>query len=292
MGSCASNSPSETQLNKKINDELKHDKRISRNILDILMVGSYDSLAIDFYTNWKDLDSKNDDNQRNTINQENKLLLVYGYINEINYGSIYNAPNEIYRLISTFIGDHILVNINKIEKYKYELHDTNIELIYFPLDMNGQLKHTVTLFDYVNTLVYVSNVSLFDNWINEDNNITSLHWDIDFFKTFINKRRLFRGHPQILCFTGYKDFKYKIKNNEYNFSEFGINTEDGSRKYRYNDEYAIKIIECIYKMYSDAVFKSYNLDWHIVSVNDRDNVSKIRFDIHHSALMSLLSRGS
>ena len=40
--------------------------------------------------------------------------------------------------------------------------------------MNGQLKHTLTLFDYIKTLVYVSNVSLFDDWIDEDNNTTSL----------------------------------------------------------------------------------------------------------------------
>ena len=286
MGSCVSNV--NTTANDEINNALERDKRMFDWTWHMIMVGSCHSYAMDLYTNWKDMDKRNyNDKQKSNHSNKNEVLL-YGYVRLINSGVI--IPKDICELVLRFISGHILTDINKMDKFKYLLnyddYDTQFELIYFPLDMNGQLKYTYSFFDYIKALIYVSNISLFDEWIDPHKlTSTKLMSDVALFNRMILQFR-FQDYVRILCFTGFDEFKNKLKSiniNTYNFGKYGFPVPK-----KYDDTMDIMdVVRSIKKLYSDTMTdEPFALFWHIVSENDRENVSKIRSDIHQIVFQS------
>ena len=285
MGSCAGISGK--KLNNDVNNEIKNDKERFDGTTHMIMMGSCHSYAIDMYTIWKDIVNDYDSENRKHPNQ-NKLLL-YGYVNSINVDSI--MPKDIYELIHQFMGNHILTHINKIDNHKYSIgiHQP-YELTYFPLSMDGLSKQvkTYSFLDNINCAIWVSNISLFNEWIDDEQKYTPLLLDIDIFHKIMHKIP-FKHYVRILCFTGIDKFIDKVKQNEYDISDYGIDIKLPKR----DTDYITTIMTCIKEMYrGPSTRKFYELYWYTVNENDIDNMQRIRGNVHRIVFRSQLSHAS
>ena len=241
--------------NKEINDELFTDQKIFKKKLHAIMTGSHDSYSIDLYYHFKDLDETNYMYEREKrVKYREKIL--DGYINQLNIESL--VPKDIYELIGKFMDiKHILVKTNKVEKfiYTHSYISDDFEITYFPIDTHRGLKRCIQFLDYIDLMVYVTNISQFDEL--NDSGSTTLLKDIHEFSYCI---RLLKPRLTVLCVSGFTQLRQKLKQKRYNFSEYGLKIADNA--YHDTETQSNAILEYIIKLYkskTESLFFSYTV---------------------------------
>ena len=189
------------KTDKKVDKWLKREQSINDNEWNVFVLSSKESfINISVETLREIFDPNYDFNSIKKQKIYESKILINGYIRLYCFENNINIPSDINKILFKFFDINLLYHgSNHVNEFILNKNGCNFKFMCYEFNEINPNNKWINYFDYINSLVYISNISLFNQYYK--NGYNKFISDLTYFNYWVNLQ-CFKHAPIILIFTG------------------------------------------------------------------------------------------